>query len=102
MTADVEGALQVHGDDCVPFLLAHVEDHAVAQNAGRIDDDINAAQLAHGTVNHGAHSFMISHAAVVGDGAAAARCDIIYNALRCARILSFAVHAGADVVDDDC
>src|SRR5207247_944908 len=30
----VEGALQVHGDDRVPLLLAHVEDHAVAQDAG--------------------------------------------------------------------
>src|SRR5207244_1776807 len=30
----VEGALQVHRDDRVPLLLAHVEDHAVAQAAG--------------------------------------------------------------------
>src|SRR5439155_1712702 len=39
----VEGALQVDGDDRVPLLLAHVEDHAVAQDAGAGDERVEAA-----------------------------------------------------------
>src|SRR2546430_1833890 len=39
----VEGALQVHPDDRVPLLLAHVEDHAVAQDAGAGDERVEAA-----------------------------------------------------------
>src|SRR6266550_5580578 len=39
-----ERALQVHGEDGIPLLLAHVEDHAVAQDAGTGDEDVDAAE----------------------------------------------------------
>src|SRR5437870_5268383 len=88
MAADVEGAFQVHGDDRIPFGLTHVEDHAVAQDAGRVDHDVYAAQLAHRPVDHRAHRVIIAHATVIGDGAATARHDVVHDPLRCARILS--------------
>ena len=40
-----EVALEVDGDDLVPLLLAHVEDHAVAEDAGVVDEDVDAAEL---------------------------------------------------------
>ena len=40
-----EVALEVDGEDLVPLLLAHVEDHAVAQDAGVVDEDVDAAEL---------------------------------------------------------
>ena len=41
----VPGALQVHRDDRVPLRLAHVEDHPVAQDAGVVHQDVEAAEL---------------------------------------------------------
>src|SRR5207237_3761031 len=39
----VEGALQMDGDDRVPLLLAHVEDHPVAEDAGAGDERVEPA-----------------------------------------------------------
>src|SRR5439155_23957608 len=40
-----EVALEVHGHDLVPLLLAHVEDHAVAEDAGVVDEDIDPPEF---------------------------------------------------------
>jgi len=34
----------VDGDDGVPLFFAHVEDHAVAEDAGVVDEDVEAAE----------------------------------------------------------
>ena len=39
-----ERALEVDGDDGVPLLLGHVGEHAVAQDAGVVDDDVEVAE----------------------------------------------------------
>ena len=38
------GALEVHLDDRVPLGLGHVDEHAVAQDAGVVDEDVEAAE----------------------------------------------------------
>src|SRR5262249_58853143 len=44
VTDAVERPLQVHREDGVPLLLAHVEDHAVAQDAGAGDQHVEATE----------------------------------------------------------
>src|SRR3546814_10767871 len=39
-----EGALQVHLDDRVPLGLAHVREHAVAQDPGVVDEDVETTE----------------------------------------------------------
>src|SRR3546814_5459527 len=39
-----ERALQVHVDDRVPLVLAHVHQHPVAQDAGVVDEHVDAAE----------------------------------------------------------
>ena len=65
MTADVEGAFQVHGDDRVPFGLTHVEDHAVAQNAGNVDHDVNPTEFVDGLLDHAGRMLVIGDVAIV-------------------------------------
>ena len=42
--ADVEAALQVHREHLVELGLAHAVEHHVAQDAGVVDDDVDAAE----------------------------------------------------------
>ena len=37
-------AAQVHGDDGVPVLVGHVEQHPVAGDARVVDDDVEATE----------------------------------------------------------
>ena len=43
-----EGALQVDLDDGVPLRLAHVGEHAVAEDPGVVDEDVETAEGVHG------------------------------------------------------
>ena len=45
-----EGALEVHLDDRVPLLLGHVDEHAVAQDAGVVDEHVEVAEGVDGLV----------------------------------------------------
>ena len=49
---DVEGAIEVHLDDRVPFLDRHVMEHAVAQDAGIVHDDIDTAEIVDRILHH--------------------------------------------------
>ena len=40
------------GDDRVPLGLGHVEDHAIAQDARDVDQDVDATELADGLLDH--------------------------------------------------
>src|SRR5204863_2631632 len=86
------GALQVHLDDGVPVLFAEVGKALVAQDAGVVDEDVDAAEgldrrlqdrLAAGDVRH------VHHA---GDCASASGGDFGDDLLR---------GVGVHVVDDD-
>jgi hypothetical protein len=38
-------AFEVDVNHCIPIFFTHVEDHAIPQNTGVVDDDINAAKF---------------------------------------------------------
>ena len=42
---EVEGALEVHGDDGVPLSLGHAEHEAVFGDTGIVDQDVDAAEV---------------------------------------------------------
>ena len=42
---EVEGALEVHGDDRVPLRLAHPQDEAVLGDAGVVDQDVDVSEF---------------------------------------------------------
>ena len=97
----VEVPPQVHRDDPVPLLFGHVVDHAVAQEPGRVLDDVQAAEGVHGLLNHAVHRRQIGDAFGVGDRLAAGRADLVDHRLGRARIRALAVDAAAQVIDHD-
>src|SRR5581483_3404207 len=87
-----EMSTQMHVDDEVPVLVAHVEQHLVASDAGVVDDDVEAAF----TVSAGDHFIggrPLAYVTGYRDGLATGGLDLVEDvgALQC----------GVDVVDDD-
>jgi hypothetical protein len=62
----------VDADDGVPFLLAHVEDHPVTQDAGVVHQDVEPALLGDGGVDQRLDRVEVRDIGRVGDGATAA------------------------------
>ena len=64
------------GDDRVPILLRHVEDHPVAQDARVIDHDVELAKVVDGALKNALGGFEVGDAFEVGYGLAAAGADL--------------------------
>ncbi|CAB4633514.1 unannotated protein [freshwater metagenome] len=45
------GALEMHLDDSVPFGFAHVGEHAVAQDASVVDENVESTERRDGLVD---------------------------------------------------
>src|SRR5262249_48382481 len=71
----VEGALQVHGDDGVPLRLVHVEEHAVAQDAGIVHENVDGAELAYGGIDDALGGTEVGDAVVARNRRPAASAD---------------------------
>ena len=52
VVAHVPRALEVHADDGVEVVLGHVPDHALAQHAGRVDDEVDLAERLGALAHH--------------------------------------------------
>src|SRR5436309_9071114 len=96
----VEGALQVDGDDRVPLLLAHVEDHAVAQDAGAGDERIEAAPGLERRADDARGAVPGGDRLGVGDGLAAGAADLLDHVEGGAARRRAAVERDAVVVHD--
>ena len=77
----VEGAPQVHLDHLVPVLLGHLVAHAVAQDAGRVDHRVQAAELVHRLLHHAPDRRQVGDALGVGDRLAAGGADLLGHVL---------------------
>ena len=105
----VEVALEVDVDDGVPLVFGHVEDHAVAKDAGDVDEDVDAAEGVDALADHVLAALGGGDGVVVGDGVAAGggssyggRCaDLVAHLVGGAGVVSGAVDVDAGVVDDD-
>ena len=97
----VERALHVRGDDRIPLLLRHVEEHAIAQDAGHVHDDVETAVRVDGLRDHRAHRSVVGDVGVVGAAGAAGGLDLVDDLTGGARVGIVAVERDADVVHHD-
>ena len=65
-----EGALEVDGDNVVPFLFGHVEHHAVAQDASHGDHDVQLAEAVEGGLDDFLAALHAGDVLGAGDGLA--------------------------------
>ncbi len=92
----------MHVDDAVPVFLAHLVEHGVAQDAGRIDHRMQAAEAVHGLLDHALHGLQRGDAFGVGDRLAAGGADFLGHGFgRTGRTFVAAREAAAEVVDQD-
>ena len=75
----VPRALQVHVDDGVEVLLGHVPDHALAQDAGGVDDEIDLAEGLRALAHHAAGAGVVGDGVVVGERLAAGLGDLRHD-----------------------
>ena len=101
MAARGEGALEVHLDHRVPLRLAHVGEHAVAQDAGVVDEDVEAAEGVDGGLHEALGAVPVADVVGVGDGLAAHGLHLVDHLLGRAGVVALAVHRAAEVVDHD-
>src|SRR5207302_8942183 len=74
--AEVEMPVEVDSQHGVEVLVAEVEAHPVAQDAGVVDDDVQASELAHRGLDQPACGRGVRDAAAVGDGGATGGGDL--------------------------
>src|SRR5262245_47433119 len=88
---DVEGTVEVHVDDRAPFLERHIEEEAVAQDAGVVYDDVYGLIGIESTLDDPVRGFPRSDAIGAGDGLAAFRLDLVDHLLRRPGVAAFAL-----------
>ena len=97
---DVERAVQMHVDHRLPFLDRHVEEEAVAQDAGVIHDHVDPAEGINRGLDDAVGGLPLGHAVGVRHRRAAFGLDFLDHFLCRPGVLAFARDRGADVVDD--
>ncbi len=97
---DVERAFQVHGDDHVPVLLAHLVEDDVAQDAGDVDDTVDAAERVDGLLDHALSRLVVGDAVAIDHGLATGGGDFVADLLRRGRVAgTSAIDRSAQIVD---
>jgi len=94
-------ALEVNRDDRVPLCLRHVHEHAVAQDAGVVDQDVEVAERLHGHVDHALGALPVGDVVVVRDRLAAHGLDLVHDLLCRRGVVARAVVGAAEVVHHD-
>ena len=96
-----ERALEVRLDDRVPLGLGHVEEHALAQDAGDAHDAVDAAEGVDRALHDRRAALHRRDRVRVGDGVAARGLDLRDDLVGDVALRLVAVHRDAVVVDDD-
>ena len=87
-------------DDRVPVLLGHVEDHAVAQDAGDVDQDVEAPIGVDRLVDDPLGGVMVGDVVGVDGGLAAGLADLLDHLLGRRLVLPSSVQGHPEVVHD--
>jgi hypothetical protein len=95
----VVGALEVDGDDRVPLVLRHVEDHPVAEDACHVHEDVDASPALDHLLHHGRGLLGVGHVARVRLRLPAALPDLGHHLGGRARVETLARQARSQVVD---
>ena len=90
----------MHLDHRIPIGLGHGEHHAIAENAGVVDQDVERAERIDRLVDHALGAGEVADVVAVDDGVASHSGDLCGNVLRGRRIRSGAVGFAAEIVDD--
>jgi hypothetical protein len=96
-----EVALQVNAHDGVPLLFRGADEHPVADEAGVVHDDVEAAERVDRRGDEAAAALPVAHVVGVGDRLAAERTNLGDDLFRRSLRRATAVELDADVVDDD-
>jgi hypothetical protein len=91
----------MHTDNCVPFVLSHVGEHAVAQDAGIVDQDVEPAEGFDRMVDQVLGAGPVADVVAVGDRLAARRADFRHHLVGGRGVGAAAVDACAEIVDHD-
>src|SRR5262249_1940002 len=100
-TDGAEVALQVYSDHRVPLFLGHVEDHAVAQDAGAVHQNVELPEGIDRRLDQTLSAFDGGDVVGIGYGLAAGLLDFLPDLLGRSFVRPFTVDAGAEVVDHD-
>ncbi len=88
-------------EDRVEILLAHVEDHAVAKDAGVVHHDVELAEVVQRALDDALGGFEIANALEIRDRLAAEAADLLDHVLGWRTRLTGAVEVAAEIVDHD-
>jgi hypothetical protein len=86
------------GDDVVPFLFGHVEDHAVSQDAGHVDEAVDAAEAVDTGLDDVLAALHGGDGIVIGDGGATGAADGVHHLVGGALVRAGAVLGHTGVV----
>jgi len=96
-----EVPLQVHLDDGIPLVLLHVHEHAVTEDPGVVDEDVESPERLDRGVDEPLRTGELRHVLAVGHGLAAERLDLGDDAVRRVGVGAFSRQRGPEIVDDD-
>ena len=88
-------------DHRVPLALLHVREHAVAQDAGVVDERVEVTERVDRPLHHSARAGEVGDVLAVGNGLAAHPLDLFDDLHGGAERSAVAVHVAAEVVHDD-
>ena len=88
-------------DDRIPLVLGHVGHHAIAQNAGIVDQNVELAELVDSLVDHALRPVPTADVVAVHNRLATFGNDFVGDLLCQRRIAAAAIDLGTNVVDDD-
>jgi hypothetical protein len=91
----------MHLDHCVPFLFRHVDHHAVPQNAGVVDQDVETPERRDPVIDQRLRAGPVADIVAVHDGFAAGLPDRFDDRLGGRQIGALASRGSAEIVDDD-
>ena len=88
-------------DDELDVFHRHLGEGLVAQDTRIGDQDVDAAPLVHGVVDHLFHAGIVGNRRTVRDGFTAKRFDFLYDFIGRCRAAARSVHRRAEIVHDD-
>ncbi len=92
-------AAQMDADDRIPFLDRHVENHAVAQNAGDVHQDVELAEFLDRLVDQTLAAFRRRDVEMIGGGFAAPGLELLDHVICRRRLLLLSRDGNAEIVD---
>ena len=92
---------QVHVHDQVEVRFCHVPNHALAQDTGAVDNNVDLARLVHYLLHHAPHRCIVAHRVEIGDSPPTGSHDFIRYFFSWFVYCVFTITSRTRVIDDD-